>query len=221
MARYYRKFDAKAYWATKPLCSVCKNHKVKNGNICYKCKQEAMNRNRINNSTNIQDATNEVGNKEQANEELGVLNPNNDDFGVEVSAEAQNKIIRLFTYLEKALALDDTIVRDFRSSMIAPSPWWLSDYPRDLENLFIREFDTEKNVSNDDRPGAWLRVQKKNIESAPILSEKLIEWVVDVNPLDRLSALEKIARKVRFDNNKELVDEFRKFRNDFQQGDSV
>ena len=48
----------------------------------------------------------------------------------------KNKIVRLFTYLEKALALDDTIVRDFRSSIVAPSPWWLADYPRDLENLF-------------------------------------------------------------------------------------
>ncbi|MCC7197866.1 DUF559 domain-containing protein [Candidatus Peregrinibacteria bacterium] len=39
MARYYGKFDAKAYWATKPLCTICKNHKVKNGTICYQCKK--------------------------------------------------------------------------------------------------------------------------------------------------------------------------------------
>ncbi len=39
MARYYGEFDAEAYWATKPLCTVCKNHKVKNGTICYKCKK--------------------------------------------------------------------------------------------------------------------------------------------------------------------------------------
>jgi superfamily I DNA and/or RNA helicase/very-short-patch-repair endonuclease len=37
MAKYYGKFDAKAYWATKPLCTICKNHKVKNGTICYQC----------------------------------------------------------------------------------------------------------------------------------------------------------------------------------------
>lgn len=39
MASYYGKFDAKAYWATKPLCAICKNHKVKNGTICYQCKK--------------------------------------------------------------------------------------------------------------------------------------------------------------------------------------
>lgn len=35
-----RKFDAKAYWARKPMCSVCNKHKVKIGNICYKCKKD-------------------------------------------------------------------------------------------------------------------------------------------------------------------------------------
>ncbi len=39
MARQYGKFDAKAYWATRPLCTICKNHKVKNGTICYECKK--------------------------------------------------------------------------------------------------------------------------------------------------------------------------------------
>lgn len=39
MPKYYGKFDAEAYWATKPLCTICKNHKVKNGTICYQCKK--------------------------------------------------------------------------------------------------------------------------------------------------------------------------------------
>lgn len=39
MSKYYGKFDAEAYWATKPLCTICKNHKVKNGTICYQCKK--------------------------------------------------------------------------------------------------------------------------------------------------------------------------------------
>ena len=143
-----------------------------------------------------------------------------ENFGVTVSAEAQNKIVRLFTYLEKALALDDIIVRDFRSSMIPPSPWWLADYPRDLDNLFIREFDTEKETASSES-GAWLKVQKKNIEPAPALPEKLAEWVTEVNPLEKPEALEKIDRKVRFDSERELVNEFKKFRKDFKQGDSV
>ena len=145
----------------------------------------------------------------------------NENFGVEVSAEAQNKIVRLFTYLEKALALDDTIVRDFRSSIVAPSPWWLADYPRDLENLFIREFDTEKESENADQSSAWLRIQKKNIEPAPALPDELVEWIIDVTPLDKPRALEKIDRKVRFDSDKERETEFKKFRKDFQQGDEL
>lgn len=217
MARYYGKFDAKVYWATKPLCTICKNHKVKNGTICYQCKK-TMNQVKTSKTVTTQETANEVRNEEQIVHEAEELNSNNDDFGVEVSAEAQNKIVRLFTYLEKALALDDTIIRDFRSSIISPSPWWLADYPRDLENLFIRGFDTEKEGENVDS-SAWLKVQKKNIEPAPALPDKLIEWVINVNPLDKPRALEKIDRKVHFDSDKERVAEFKKFRKDFQQGD--
>lgn len=180
-----------------------------------------MNQSKTNKTAKTQGTTNEVNGEDQIIQETEVLNPNNDDFGVEVSAEAQNKIVRLFTYLEKALSLDDTIVRDFRSSIIAPSPWWLADYPRDLENLFIRKFDTEEESENADQSSAWLKVQKKNIESAPALPDKLIEWVTDVNPLDKPHALEKIDRKVRFDSDKERVVEFKKFRKDFQQGDEL
>lgn len=221
MAKYHRKFDAKAYWATKPLCSVCKIHKVKNGNICYKCKQEIMNQSKTNKTTNTQETINGISSQVSIIQEAKTSNQNNENFGVEISAEAQNKIVRLFTYLEKALALDDTIVRDFRSSMIAPSPWWLADYPRDLENLFIREFDTEKAGENADQSSAWLKVQKKNIEQAPALPDKLVEWVIDINPLDKPRALEKIDRKVRFDSDKERVAEFKKLRKDFQQGDEL
>jgi hypothetical protein len=215
MAKYQQKFDAKAYWATKPLCTVCKNHKVKNGTICYECKK--MNRDT---STDLK-SENESISKLSTTEVYTEIETPNENFGVEVSVEAQNKIVRLFTYLEKALALDDTIVRDFRSSIIAPSPWWLADYPRDLENLFIREFDTEKELENVDQVSAWLKVQKKNIEPAPTLPDMLVEWVIDINPLDKPQALEKIDRKIRFDSNKERVVEFKHFRKDFQQGDEL
>lgn len=48
MAGYDKHFDAKAYWATKPYCSVCKSRKVKNGNVCHVCKENMMKSN-INN----------------------------------------------------------------------------------------------------------------------------------------------------------------------------
>lgn len=217
MAKYQRKFDAKAYWATKPLCTVCKSKKVKQGTVCGECKKllGRFNAEADRNKKPIIEMDTKDTNEINIPTEIPTEN-----FGVEVSAEAQNKIVRLFTYLEKALALDDTIVRDFRPSMIAPSPWWLADYPRDLENLFIRGFDTEKESENVDS-SAWLKVQKKNIEPAPALPDKLVEWVNDVNPLDKPRALDKIDRKVRFDSDKERVAEFKKFRKDFQQGDEL
>lgn len=41
MVAYYRKFNAKKYWANKPLCVVCKKKKCKSGNICHECQKEA------------------------------------------------------------------------------------------------------------------------------------------------------------------------------------
>ncbi len=41
MTSYYRKFDAKKYWANKPYCIVCKTHKVKDGKICRECEKKA------------------------------------------------------------------------------------------------------------------------------------------------------------------------------------
>lgn len=218
MAKYRQKFDATAYWAKKPLCTVCKKNKVKIGTICYECKKLIGKIILQSTKEQIKEKTKLEMIKDDSKQTEN-YSPN-DNFGVEISAEAQNKIARLFTYLEKALALDDTIVRDFSPSMIAPSPWCLADYPRDLENLFIRGFDTEKESENVD-PSAWLKVQKKNIEPVPTLPDKLVEWVINVNPLDKPRALEKIDRKVRFDSDKERVAEFKKFLKDFQQGDKL
>lgn len=47
MASYSQKFDARAYWATKPLCTICGEHKVKNGTVCYKCKERNMEKEEI------------------------------------------------------------------------------------------------------------------------------------------------------------------------------
>lgn len=144
-----------------------------------------------------------------------------EDSDVKISPEIKEKVVRLFTYLEKALSLDDSINRDFRTSAVTPSPWWLADYPRDLENLYIREFDTEKDSQVVDGSNAWLKVQKKNIESAPILPAKLLEWVIDVNPINKPCAVEKIDRKVFFKDDKKRVTDFEKFRKGFQQGDNA
>lgn len=138
-----------------------------------------------------------------------------------ISPEVQNKIVRLFTYLEKALSLDDNLVRDFRTITTAPSPWWLADFPTDVENLYIRPFDTEKTADNPAPTGAWLKVEKKNIKSAPDLPKELIDWVAEINPIDTPKAKEKIDRTVRFKDDSTRVNEFKEFRKNYEQGNEV
>lgn len=218
---YRRRFDAKAYWAIKPLCTVCKKHKVKSGTICYECRESEKKSEilaiKAQKEKEIQEKLKLDMGEEIKKEQLEIQK--NSNFGIEVSEKTQNKIVRLFTYLEKALALDDTIVRDFRSSLVSPSPWWLGDYPQDLDNLQIKKFDTEKEFEKNEQPSSWIKVQKKNIENAPKLPEKLLEWIIDINPLQEPNALEKIDRKIRFDSDSDRVEQFNKFKEKFEQGD--
>ena len=221
MIRYRKKFDAKAYWAGKPLCTICQMHKVKDGVICSECrKPKRKNDTPLVTETSETKQIIEMGTehtKQLKNEEAA----STETFGVSVSPEAQNKIIRLFTYLEKALSLDDTIVRDFRATLTSPSPWWLADYPSELDNLYIRPLETEEQVSDPEQSNVYLRVQKRSIESAPELPEKLSEWVTEITPLSKPIVLQKIDRKVHFDNDKTRVSDFKKFRKDFKQGDAL
>lgn len=138
------------------------------------------------------------------------------------NSETSKKVVRLFTYLEKVLALDYSVVRDFRNTIASPSPWWLADFPYDAENLHIRSLETEQTNENDsDVNTAWLRVEKKNIKSAPALPEELEGWIGQISPLEKPIALEKIEQKIRFDQNSDRVKEFKKFKKDFQQGDKL
>lgn len=223
MAIYKKRFDAARYWAYKPYCTVCKKHKVKNGTICFKCKKELM----ANNKPIIKD---ERQQKEDPIVLLDVDKVESNEPAPEpsmktqirtITNEARNKIVRLFTYLEKALAIDDFVVRDFRTTTSAPSPWWLADLPRDVENLYIRPFDIEKNADNPLETGAWLRVEKKSIKSAPNIPGELVEWVEEINPVDTPKAKEKVNRKIRFNDDSDRVADFKKFRSDFEQGNKV
>lgn len=206
MAVYRTKFDAKAYWATKPYCTICKNHKVKKGSICFECKKGSMKQqSEIETPTEMSSSV--------------VIEPRKKRTS-NISAEAQNKIIRLFTYLEKVLAVDNSIVRDFRTTTAAPSPWWLADYPTDLENLSIRPFDTEKTPEGVQNT-SWLKVEKKNIKAAPELPSQFEEWIEEVNPLQAPIPKEKVDRKVRFVDDEDREKEFKSFRKNYEQGDSV
>jgi len=63
----YKKFDAEKYWANKPLCSVCKTHKVKNGTVCYKCKKN-MEQNITTNANITPTDTPDVSSQNEINE---------------------------------------------------------------------------------------------------------------------------------------------------------
>ncbi len=213
MSPYRGKFDAKRYWATKPLCTVCKKHKVKEGTVCSECKKEFMKQQRE--TTKNKDLIEDV----PVSADIEVLEPRKKRVS-NISSAAQNKVIRLFTYLEKALAVDDSIVRDFRTTTAAPSPWWLADYPTDLENLTIRPFDTEKTPEGV-QATSWLKVEKKNIKAAPELPSQLEEWIDEVNPLQEPIAKEKVDRKIRFADDKNREKEFKDFRKNYKQGDDI
>jgi superfamily I DNA and/or RNA helicase/very-short-patch-repair endonuclease len=129
----------------------------------------------------------------------------------------QNKAVRLFTYLEKALALDDSISRDFRTNLSDPSPWWLADLPTDLDNLQVRSFDSLGSES--DLP--WLRVEKRNLKESPKLPRELEEWVEEVNPLEAPKGKESVGRKIDFNKDSERVREFKKFRKNYEEGMDV
>jgi hypothetical protein len=133
----------------------------------------------------------------------------------------QNKIVRLFTYLEKALSIDDDVIRDFRNTTTPPSPWWLADLPHDAENLFIRPFETESLVTDGTQLSAWLRVEKKNIKAAPTLPKVLEEWINEVNPIDPPKPKEKIDRPIEFKQDQDRLQTFKDFRKNFQEGDQI
>ncbi len=230
MSPYRKKFDAKAYWATKPLCTVCKIHKVKTGSVCSECRNAEIKKNRVE-FREAKIVQEDLSNMKQAEEENTYETVEQEDDSLAnsttakkrepISVDTQNKILRLFTYLEKALALDDSVTRDFLATTTAPSPWWLADYPRDIENLYIRPFDNEKTIDDEAKISAWIRVEKKSIKPAPDLPSELIEWINEVNPLEQPKAKEKIDRKVNFNDDDKRVREFDKFRQKFEQGDDV
>lgn len=138
----------------------------------------------------------------------------------EVPGSVQNKVARLFTYLERALALDDSIVRDFQATVIPPAPWWVANLPNDADNLYIRELETDKSV--DQEPSdAWLRVKKENVKDAPEPAKALKEWMEEIVPTSVPKAKEKIERVVRFEDDSKRVQAFKKFKKEFEQGDEV
>jgi len=78
MSRYNQQFDARRYWANKPVCVVCKSKKVKNGKICRECETKAnfnesevkINTGKISDQDLITNFKSEDVERENANERL-------------------------------------------------------------------------------------------------------------------------------------------------------
>lgn len=130
-----------------------------------------------------------------------------------------NKAIKLFTYLENVLQLDDKVDRNFKETLYENSIWWRSDFPN-INNLKIKQFSSEE----DDGDTVWLRVEKKKISKPPQLPKILNEWISEENlnnPQSSLLALEKISRKINFNESKERENDFKQFSKNFKEGNEV
>jgi len=140
------------------------------------------------------------------------------DKGQGLDVRSKNKVLRLFTYVEKVLSLNETIERDFRKTLLdGSSNIWLSSLPNNVENLSIRSFDDAENTNfgNEDEP--WLRVKKISVEPAPNLPQELIEWIPAISPLSKPTPKEVIKREIFFHNDKERVDAFKNFKNHYSE----
>ena len=120
--------------------------------------------------------------------------------------------------LSKLADVSFNTITKIESAVIPPSPWWLAGLPNDVDNLRVKQFQTNR-TGNDENPAqdgdVWLRVEKKNIDPHTPLPDVLIEWVGEVGPLEAPKAKEKIDRKIRFDQEDMRVREFESFRKKF------
>lgn len=133
---------------------------------------------------------------------------------------AKTKAIKLFTYLENVLQLEDKIERDFRKVLYENSIWWRNNFPK-VENLKVKTFSSDE---DEDGSVAWLRVEKKKLTKPPELPKALKEWVTEdqlTDPTSNLPPLDKISRKIRFDEDSKRQVEFNKFAKNYEVGISI
>jgi hypothetical protein len=134
----------------------------------------------------------------------------------------KNKAVRLFTYIEKVLSLNEKIDRDFRVTTTEFSPWWIANFPLEAENLSVRLFETEETIDNGEYESeAWLSVEKKIVYPAPKLPKILDEWIGLVIPTQVPTPKEKVAREIKFNDDKDRVSLFKKYRKEYKQGDLI
>ncbi len=137
-----------------------------------------------------------------------------------IGERVKNKVVRLFTYIEKLLSLNESIDRDFRTTATELSPCWLANLPLNAENLSVRAFETEETINTNQRE-AWISVTKKLIDPAPKLPEILNEWIGAVTPTQPPRPKEKISREVKFNNDKERIAEFKNYRKEYKEGNPI
>ncbi|MCC7478051.1 AAA family ATPase [bacterium] len=136
--------------------------------------------------------------------------------------EYKNRAVRLYSYIEKALCIDDTITRDFRLTAASPTPWWIADLPNDADSLFVRDLESNKQPAPEaGTEDGWLVVQKKGIKSNPPIPELLKEWLPEITPLQEPKPLPSIERKIRFNHDPKRASDYKEFCRDFKEGKTV
>lgn len=146
-----------------------------------------------------------------------------DDASNNIIKRIKNKAVRLFTYIEKILSLNESIDRDFRTTINTDfAPLWLANLPAEAENLRLQSFETEETFDGSSHEmEACLTVEKKAIDPAPKLPKILDEWIGQVTPMQVPAPKIKIAREVKFneDNSREI--KFNKYKKEYKQGASI
>lgn len=149
-------------------------------------------------------------------------NPVNTDASRVLGNRTKNKVLRLFTYIEKVLSLNENIERDFRNTLLeGSSNIWLSSLPNNVENLTVRSFNNEMDPTIDNEDEPWLKVKKIPVAPAPELPNELKEWISHVSPIQKPEPKELIKREILFHGNTERVNAFKKFKNHYKEGCEV
>lgn len=137
----------------------------------------------------------------------------------DIESRSKSKILRLFTYIEKVLSINETIERDFRKTLLEGSNCiWLSSLPKNIENLSVRTFNCEHSPDVDKNDEPWLRVKKITTDPAPLLPGELNEWIINISPLEIPTPKEAIKREILFKDDKHRKIAFEELKKQQREG---
>ena len=124
----------------------------------------------------------------------------------------KDKALRLFSYIEKVLAVDLEVVRDYKKLIEPPFSWSFVDFPNQSSNLNYRNIVKEDSTSELE-DNCILKVRKIDLNSPPKLPDSLADWFKGVYLESNVlpTPREKINRAVYFSSQPELQELFNNF----------